>query len=185
MSVQVLCPSCGEVTPFHRPPVTDCPRCHVPLPEQVRAATTRALSAEEAPKPALLLLGQIFSLVAAAIFLVLLVAAPFNAGTYTINDESVSGPEFLRRVGWLFGLYGVLLGAIGVGLLRDAPWARPLMVAYWVVIALSLLLVQPFTADSVWGMVTMLVFAGIAWWYLYQKPNVRAYFESREMPRGE
>src|SRR5690242_21879753 len=106
MSVQVLCPSCGEVTPFHRPPVTDCPRCHVPLPEPVRASATRALAIEEAPKPALLMVGQIFSLLGGAIFVVLLIAAPFNAGSYSIDGEAVTGPEFLRRVGLPLGGVG-------------------------------------------------------------------------------
>jgi len=181
MSVQVLCPSCGEVTPFHRPPVTDCPRCHAPLPEQVRAATTRALAVEEAPKPMLLMLGQVFSLVGAVIVLGLLATAPFDVGSYTINGDAVSGPEFLRRAGWLFGLQGVLLGAIGVGLLRDAPWPRPLMVLYWVLIPVSFVFYDEINAEVIMSACMMLVAAGIAWWYLYQKSNVRAYFESREL----
>ena len=147
----------------------------------MRDATTRALAIEEAPKPALLMLGQFFSLVSGALFLLLLVLAPFNAGSYSINDEAVSGPEFLRREGLTFGLIGILLAAIGVGLLRDAPWTRQLMVAYWVAVALSF----AFTGgsgpgDTLAGVLMALVSAGIAYWYLYQKPNVRAYYESRE-----
>jgi hypothetical protein len=181
VSVQVLCPSCGEVTPFHRPPVTDCPHCHVPLPEPVRAAATRALAIEGAPKPALLMLGQIFSLLAGAIFVVLLIAAPFNAGSYSINDEPVTGPEFLRRVGLMLGVMGILLASIGVGLLRDKPWSRPLMIIYWLAVGVSVAFTGGTSAGDIFaGVLTPLVAAGIAYWYLYVKPNVRAYYESRE-----
>jgi len=181
VSVQVLCPSCGEVTPFHRPPVTDCPHCHVPLPEPVRAAATRALAIEEAPKPALLMLGQIFSLLGGAVFVVLLIAAPFNAGSYSINGEAVTGPEFLRRVGLTWGVMGVLLASIGVGLLRDAPWSRPLMIIYWLAVGVSMAFTGGTSAgDTFAGVLTSLVAAGIAYWYLYVKPNVRAYYESRD-----
>jgi hypothetical protein len=185
MSVQVLCPSCGEVTAFHRPPVVDCPRCHQPLPEQICAATTRALSVDKAPKPALLVLGQIFSLFAAAIFLILLLAAPFNAGWFTIDGQEVSGPEFLKRAGWLFVAIGVLLAVIGIGLLRDAPWSRPLMLVYWILIPLSLFFSDPIEAADIVGVFFFTAFCGgIAWWYLYRKSNVRAYFEAREGAPG-
>ena len=181
MSVQVLCPSCGEVTPFHRPPVTDCPHCHLPLPEPVRASATRALAIEEAPKPALLMVGQIFSLLGGAIFAVLLIAAPFNAGSYSIDGEAVTGPEFLRRVGLMMGVIGILLASIGIGLLRDKPWSRPLMIIYWLAVGVSMAFTGGTSAgDMFTGVLTSLVAAGIAYWYLYVKPNVRAYFESRE-----
>lgn len=180
MSVQVLCPSCGEVTAFHRLPVTDCPKCHRLLPDKLRVATTRALAADQAPKPALLLLGQIFSLFAAGIILLLLISAPFDVGSYSINGQPVSGPEFLRRAGWLFGVVAVVLGAIGIGLLIERPWSRQLMLAYWLLIPLALLLDDDVTAEELFAMSFFTALgAGIAWWYLYRKTNVRAYFEAR------
>src|SRR5690349_2610183 len=63
MSVIVLCPSCGVATPFHRPPITTCPRCHAVLPEAVVAPAQRALAVDQAPRPVLLQLGMIGSLV--------------------------------------------------------------------------------------------------------------------------
>ena len=143
---------------------------------------------DQAPKPALLVLGQIFSLFASAMILVLLLAAPFDAGSFNINGQEVSGPEFLKQAGWLFGAVGVLLATIGIGLLRDAPWSRPLMLVYWLLIPLSLLLSDPIGAVDIAGVsVFTALGAGVAWWYLYRKSNVRAYFESREVqvrPRG-
>jgi hypothetical protein len=68
-----------------------------------------------------------FSLFAAGIFFLLLISAPFDVGSYSINGEPVSGPEFLRRAGWLFGVVAVVLGAIGIGLLLERPWSRQLM----------------------------------------------------------
>ena len=70
-----------------------------------------------APKPALLILGQILALVGAALVLLWLIAAPFtDVWAYTINDHPVSGPEFLRRVGWIYATTCTLVAVIGVGL---------------------------------------------------------------------
>jgi len=125
--------------------------------------------------------GQVFSLLGGAIFVVLLIAAPFNAGSYSINGEAVSGPEFLRRVGLTWGVMGILLASIGIGLLRDAPWSRPLMIIYWLAVGVSMAFTGGSSAgDTFAGVLTSLVAAGIAYWYLYVKPNVRAYYESRE-----
>ena len=181
MSIQVLCPSCTRVTELYRPPVTACPVCHQEYPEELKVATDRALRTASAPKPALLVLGQAFSLIGGLVFLVVLVSAPFDAGTYHIGDEPVSGPEFMKRAGWIFGVVGALWIAIGLLLIRDVPAARPLMLSYWLLSPLVLVA----TAESGGSeevlslLLVSAVAAGISWWYLYRKPNVAAYFESR------
>jgi hypothetical protein len=180
MSIQILCPMCGVVAEVHRPPVTDCAHCHALFPATLREATERALTRERAPMPLLLMLGQWGSLITGALFLVLIALAPFDLGNFSISGESVTGPEFLRRGGWLMGLIGAILLSVAVGLLRERSWARPLMLLYW----LSLMLLS-FIGDAggvseiVLSGVVMLTCTGVAAWYLFQKPNVKAYFESR------
>src|SRR5687768_16262081 len=102
MSVIVLCPNCQFAATFHRTPITLCARCQQPYPDAVRAPAERALGASAAPKPALLVLGQVLSACAAVGFLSVLILAPFDLGTFTIEDQQVSGPEFLRRAGIAF-----------------------------------------------------------------------------------
>ena len=180
MSVQVLCPACGHVAEWHRAPVTECARCQAPYPEPLRLSVERALVRERAPRPLLLTLGQWASLGGGALFLFMLLLAPFDAGTYTIGDEVVSGPEFLRRAGWVFAAAGALLVTIGIGLWRERPWVRPLMVAYWGATGLLALAGPNVDAEALTSGLLFAAFgaAGAAW-YLYGKPNVRAYFEAR------
>jgi len=180
MSVQVRCPNCAAVVELHRPPVTECARCHVSYPPTVQRNAEEALRHTQAPKPTLLLLGQWFSLLAGAMFLLLLVLAPFDLATYSISGEQVSGPEFLRRVGLGFGLLTAIQLAIAIGLLRDRAWARPLMMYYWLAaFAVGL-------SASGWEMSSFLAYAfscaipaAVAGWYLYGKENVVAYFAGR------
>jgi hypothetical protein len=180
VSVQVLCPSCGDVAEHHRPPVTECVRCHTPLPEPLRLSTERALARELAPKPLLLVLGQWLSLIVGSVFLLMLPFAVFDMGTFTIGADAVSGPEFLRRAGWMFALIGGLLLGIGVGLWRERSWVRPLMVGYWLAFVLIAVVSPDDDGQSVALSVVMgLAAAGVAAWYVYAKTNVRAYFETR------
>lgn len=79
-------------------------------------------------QPDLLIIGKYVSTFAAGIILVLLILAPFGAGDFTIDGETVSGAEFLRRGGGItFAAIGALLVAIAVGLWRGRAWVRPLM----------------------------------------------------------
>jgi len=128
----------------------------------------------------LLLLGQFGTLFFGAMATLFLVLAPWDIGSYSIGNEVVSGPEFLRRGGLLFGAVGALFLAIGIGLWRDRAWTRPLMLAYWPLSAL-LGFVMPDTPTE--GAISLAVFAAIcgafAALYLYGKASVRAYYEAR------
>ena len=139
------------------------------------------MSVSTAPKPLLLAIGQWLSLFAGVIFLATLLFAPFDAGSFSIDGESVSGPEFLRRAGWLFAIVGGILVAIGVGLWRNHTWVRRVMLAYWVVVPLIASADgSSSTEDFVVAVVLAILCGGIAGWYLYRKPNVRAYFEAQQ-----
>jgi hypothetical protein len=129
---------------------------------------------------------------AGAMFLILLATAPFNIGSYTINDEPVTGPEFFRHAGFSFGLIGILLVSIAVGLWREREWVRPLMLLYWGAVPLSILAGTGWeVSDLIGSLVVTALGAGCAAWYLYARPNVRAYFEARAsrsvpvMPNGQ
>lgn len=184
MSVIVLCPSCGVATPFHRPPVATCPHCHAVLPEAVVAPAERALAVDQAPKPVLLQVGMIGSLVFGVIVVFILVLAPFNLGSYSINGEAVSGPEFFREAGLLFGTLGILMLVIGLGLWLERAWTRMLMMGYWGVLAVAgvaqLVTGSSTVGDAIGFIVESLIALALAGWYLYGKDNVVAYYQRLE-----
>jgi hypothetical protein len=105
-------------------------------------------------------------------------------GTFTIEDQQVSGPEFFRRAGIAFAVLGLCQAAIAVGLWRDRPWVRPLIMSYWLVSAVLLIAMSWGQPDM--GTQALVAFgmsalpALLAWWYLYRKDNVVAYFRARE-----
>jgi hypothetical protein len=180
MSVQVLCPHCGVIAEWHRPPVIDCAACHSPYPAQLRVSTERALERSLAPKPMLLFLGQLGSALGGLVFLGTLATAPFNAANYTINNQPVSGAEFLRRAGFLWAAIAAVLLVIAFGLWRERAWVRPLMVLYWLLLPLGSFIVDDWDTASILSAFFFCgVAAAIAAWYLYRRPSVRAYFDAR------
>jgi hypothetical protein len=105
--------------------------------------------------------------------------AVLDMGSYTVNGESVSGPEFVRRVGLGWGTVGVLCLAIASAVYRNRPWSRHLMLAYWPVIGLFFAALG-FSSSGTTGIMTAAAFASVgllgAYLYLYRKRNVTAYF---------
>ena len=148
----------------------------------MRTSAEQALARAQAPKPLLLVLGQWLCVLGGGVMLLLLALAPFDLGSYSISGEVVSGPEFVRRGGLLFGAAGVYQLVLAFGLWRERAWVRPLMVAYWVGFGALVLAVEPTPGggpeDVVSGMSGVLLCAGIAAWYLYRKRNVAAYFRT-------
>lgn len=182
----MLCPTCAVVSELHRPPVTDCAHCHTPYPDALRTASDASLRRSMAPKPVLLSIGQWLSLFTGGVFVLLTLLAPLNIGTYSISGEEMPGPQFLLRGGWLMGVLGGLLLGIAVGLLRDRPWARPLMLLYWMAFALLALIGDGFDIAALMASaLVMIASVAIAAWYLYAKPDVRAYFEARSASGDE
>jgi hypothetical protein len=149
----------------------------------VRTPAEDALRRAEVPKPSLLLLGQCGSTFAGVMFLGLLLLAPFDVGTFNIAGEQLRGPEFLVRAGWVFLLIGGLLAAIGLGLWRERAWTRPLMMAYWpmsAVLAYAPAWSEGSPTDFIIPFAFTAIAAAVAWWYLYRKDNVVAYFHALE-----
>ena len=180
MSVQILCPTCNEVVEWHLPPIAACGRCGTPYPPAIRESSEAALKRSIAPKPGLLVVGQWISTLGGVLWTFVLLLAPFNAGQFSINGETVSGPEFLRRAGLGMGLNTVLVLAIAIGLWRNRAWSRPLMILYW--LSWPLLAVSLGGGDTSTLLPALLVsalFASLAAWYLYGWSAPRAYFDAR------
>jgi hypothetical protein len=124
------------------------------------------------------------SLLFGCIAMLLLVLAPFDLGSYSISGEPVSGPEFFRRAGLLFGGTGLIMLAIGLGLWLEREWTRPLMVGYWgamAVAGVAGVVAGSFTAGEAVGLIVESLLAlALAGWYLYRKANVVAYYRRLE-----
>jgi hypothetical protein len=124
------------------------------------------------------------SLLFGCIAVLLVVVAPFDMGSYSISGAPVSGPEFLRRAGLLFGGTGLIMLAIGIGLWLEREWTRPLMLGYWGAMAVAGAVgavTGAFTAGDVAGLIVeSLVALVVAGWYLSRKANVVAYYRRLE-----
>ena len=183
MSVKVVCPQCGEGSTFHRTPVALCARCQQPYPDTVRAPAERALAFAAASKPLLLIVGQFMSGLMGVTFLTLLGLAPCDVGEFSYNGRAVSGPEFLRLAGPTFAVVGGLFAAIGWGLWRNKPWARPLIMLWWFALIVLVIAVSWGTPEgrieALGTLATLVPLAVIAWWYLYRKENVVTYFAAQ------
>jgi hypothetical protein len=132
-------------------------------------------------RPALLTVGMVLSGLMGGLAALFLVLAPFDIGTYTIDGQSVTGPEFLRREGLLMFAMAALLIGISVTLARDEPFARELMILFWILIGVLGTLIPILKGaselDASW-----MVALPIAVWYLYFSNGVVAYFSGRPQP---
>ena len=140
-----------------------------------------------AERPLLLTIGMFGSALYAIVWLVLLLLAPFDLGSYHWGGQTLTGPEFLRAAGIPLGVAALTCAAISVGLWREQPWTRTLMIFYWAVI--DAWLVAEVVTHHPWniGVPGAVIFAAAymaaAVWYLYFKRNVAEYYASLE-PRG-
>jgi hypothetical protein len=126
-----------------------------------------------------LAVGTLFT---GSVFALLLVLAPFDLGSYSIGEKAVSGPEFLRRVGFLWGALTLTILAIGYGLWAERWWSRWLMVGYWIILAAGGLVIDEHAGGGSASAMTALVFClAPSAWYLFGKENLARYF--RELGR--
>jgi hypothetical protein len=138
------------------------------------------------PKPWLVRLGGGYSLIFGIGFLLLLASAPFDVGSYSISGEPVSGPVFLRAAWLPFLSFGGLFLGIGIGLWRNRPWSRQLVMVFWCWAAVCMIGAALLgssaisTADLVSGLAGVGLLAPIAGWYFYRKQNVVGYYDAIE-----
>lgn len=182
MSVSAVCPSCGEVTSHYAPPARACPQCGSEYPEALRRKVDTALRRESVSIPFLINLARIGAPFVAAVGALFLILAPLNIGTYSINQEIVSGPEFVRRAGLWLLLMAALSAGVGIGLWRGRAWARSAILAFWIVMCLEIvvLAIASPPGDSNLGGIALsnAIILGCVGWYLFGKANVKRYFES-------
>ena len=181
MSASVVCPHCSAVLTFHRLPVTSCPQCTQPFPDSLRGQIEVALMRSEAQQPGLLTLGMYGSFLFGVGMVLILIFAPFDVGSYSINGEEVSGPDFLRRVGLATTVVGAVCLAIGYGIWKERLWARPLMLWYWALIGFYGVVAN--RGDGMGAVLLMNVLfvavaMGLAGAYLYGNEAVVAYYRA-------
>lgn len=136
--------------------------------------------------PLLLLCGfglsAFFSALGTFAFTVMAVTLPFSS-SYSIEGHPATRAEFLHASWPLFVVFPPLLllfGTIAYALWRERPWSRRLMLAFWgvnVVAGVGMALSTFAQETGAWAPVYLYLFLlVVAWWYLYRKPSVVAYY---------
>lgn len=179
MSVNLICPHCAAAIEFHLPPAAVCPRCGAALPEALQASAEASLARELAPRPLLLTIGIVGAAAVAVLCVAMLICAPFNVGTYEINEKAVSGAEFFRRTGALLVVVAAICTAVSYGLVTRKSWTRPLMLAYWpITFVLSIASFRSTGSNLACSAMLAAIAMGLAATYLYGKPEVQAYYRA-------
>ena len=133
--------------------------------------------------PFMLRMGMRVSAFIGLLWIALLPLAALNIGQYEIDDRTVSGVYFLTHAdAFMLPMVAVLL-AVAYGIRTVRLWARPLMVAFWLVglvafAALDLLSREAMSGGDIVALGELLFFAAVANWYLYAKPNVVSYYRA-------
>lgn len=192
MTVNIDCPHCGKLQLHRDLPLDACPTCGAPYPTKLRTTHAAALLLQQAPRPGVLTLGMYVSLILVGLAVVGAIAASLDFGTYTVNGQPVSGPEFLRWAGLstalsTAALFGLLLW-VGMGLRWNKPWTRRVMVGFWAAAYVSEI-VGAFSDPEPWsalfvGVLGWTVLAGPAVLYLYWNKRVRAYYAALALARA-
>jgi len=154
------------------------------MPEQAAAAPKRRYE-----MPFLLMVGMgltaFFSSVWVLASVLMIIMLPFG-GTYTFNGQPVAKGDFLKVAALpvlAVGAAGVLLASIAYALWAERPISRTLMMVFWAVIGLisAISLAWDGEVGAMLGVVAEIgVTTAVAYWYLYAKPNVKAYFATLE-----
>ena len=186
MPVALICPSCNEAVEFDTAAAELCPHCGNPLPEPLRQASERQLARDELPRPFFLTLMGWFSGFFAAMSILVFALAPFDVGTYSIGDKSVSGPQFLQSVGVLFAASALAAAITSYAVFRRTVWAREVIMGLILVTALgSIVFIPDQTRDDRFAeVIGYSIFTALCAWYLYGKRIVRSYFRALKTRRS-
>jgi hypothetical protein len=129
--------------------------------------------------PLLLRWGMRFSALFGVGWLLFLSLAPFGGGSFAINDHPVSGMYFLTHAGPFIAPGAALLVVIAFGLRTGRLWMREAIVAFWMYVLGAGTVAMWVAGAWQWTAVAeLLVFGGVAAWYLYGAPSVAAYFRA-------
>jgi hypothetical protein len=128
-------------------------------------------------RPRLLTFCLWWALVTGSLSILFLALAPFDLGSYSINETAVSGPEFLRRIGILWTAMSLSCLAIAYALWKDLEWSREAIMFFWLVTTVTLVVSAKQDGQSVIGSLFTGGFcATLAAWYLYGRDRVSAYY---------
>lgn len=130
-----------------------------------------------AKRPALLRAGMVLSFGVGALAVVSAIPAAAGLGKFSRLRETPLGSWGLPVLGMAMLVSGALMLAIGFGIRDRKRWARPLILAFWLVEG-ALNVIAYFRGGQVrllWA--PFLLFSG---WYLYGKQNVAGYFARSE-----
>jgi len=181
MSVALICPQCGTVATLHRAPVGACPNCQAAWPESLRLSAEATLARQKVGRPLLITVGMYVAPGFGALFLLFLFLIPFGGGAYTVNGDVVSGAEFLREGGLLVALTGTSLLAVGYAIWQERSWSRWAMVVFWLIQVAGAIgqgLSHGGIAEVAGPLASLLLPIVLAWWYLFEKPNVVEYYRA-------
>ncbi|HET8701826.1 MAG TPA: hypothetical protein VFL97_09200 [Nitrococcus sp.] len=137
--------------------------------------------------PFLLMAGMGFSAFFSAVWaLVSLLMIPITlfGGNYTVNGVPATRAEFWQASAPVFlgvGAVGVLSGAIAYTLWAERPVSRALMMGFWALSGLVAAISLAWSGEvgaMLGGLAETAVLAAVAYWYLYVKPNVKAYYSA-------
>lgn len=186
MSVSVICPSCGTPATLLRAPVSVCPQCQTAWPEPLRLSAEAALARDKVGRPLLLTIGLYVAPAVGGLTLLFTLSALFNAGTYSINDEPVTGMQFLLGGGLLFGLGGAASVAAAYAIWQERSWSRWAMVGFWVAQlagGIGVGWASSGAGGAAGAVASLLLPMVLAAWYLFDKENVLEYY--RALAKGE
>lgn len=187
MSVGIVCPKCGTPLTFHRQPVRTCPRCQTEFPPALQAAADAALAQQTTERPLLLTVGMYCSPAVGALLLLALARALTGGGPFNVGDEAVSGAEFIRERGLILAVLGPVCVGVGIGIYLARAWVRWLMLAYWffnLAITTALGWSEAGAAGATRHAAEALLLLVLAYWYLFVKANVAAYFRALELKQA-
>ena len=124
-------------------------------------------------RPALLRAGMVLSFAVGALAVVSAIPAAAGVGGFSRLRDTPLGSWGLPVLGMLMLVSGALLLTSGLGIRDRKRWARPLILAFWLIEgALNVVgYVRGGQVRLLWA--PFLLFSG---WYLYRKQNVVGYF---------
>lgn len=133
------------------------------------------------PTPALVRLGSRFSTVIGVFTVLGSIGVAYGCGNVEREDEAKLGSLAIPFLATTSVVVGILLIFIGVGLRKERPWARPLIIGFWIFLGLVAFvrgLIEVRESLVGWFGLGWLGFLAVACFYFYRKRNVVEYYGS-------